>query len=734
MGHWISLKNLSRPNAIGAAVKATRMRVARSSRPFSSGALATVKVRSGTNTLVRMLRVRLVGGWPLLAAAVAAFAAAGATASASASAQRPPHAILAVVAADPGDILLASDGPPTDLLLRFLGAVPALRAGLWSSAQSRYARQQALLDISQGARQPATLHADVDADADGELDSLRFELARRSFANWRPFRARARDVSQTLRPGLLAASVPRGAAFVAAPGVPTSPAIAAADERGRVAAISLGAVGTLAARAQMQARTHRLVVVSLPAGSAGRTQLSQLARERAPAGLLLVVQLPETPRPGAFGAPPGRFLRQPAFAIGDGLRGSPRSESTRREGLVVSVDIAPTILAWLGVERPAHMRGLPIAAGEPLSAARLEELRLRWSSIRDGRQTESYTAILLLAGILFLVLGTWRGVGFAARPALRIGALASLWWPSVVLLAALVEPATRTGEVALIAGVSVVLAGVTERLLPWARAPLAPALVCLTAYTVDLAFGGPLLTRSVLGPSVAAGSRFYGVSNELEPILPIVLLVALAAITTGRQTTARTLTLYAGAGLALLVVVGWGRLGADVGGVITVGAGVAVATLVMLPGAVTARRVAFAALVPVAGLALLIVIDVGLSSGSHLTRNLLRAEDPGELWELVTRRYELAWGVLRNGKALAYLLAALLAVAFAWRNRERLYGRLPHRGWAAALIGGLAAGLAGALTNDSGPVLFINAVVALTAITAYLLGRPDGTAAATAAR
>ena len=34
-------------------------------------------------------------------------------------------------------------------------------------------------------------------------------------------------------------------------------------------------------------------------------------------------------------------------------------------------------------------------------------------------------------------------------------------------------------------------------------------------------------------------------------------------------------------------------------------------------------------------------------------------------------------------------------------------------------------GLAGALTNDSGPILFINAVVCLAALTAYILdGRP----------
>lgn len=665
--------------------------------------------------------------WIVLLVGVAALV----PASASASSERGPRAILAFYAADPQDVLVRSpdDPQPRDTALRFFDDALGLRTGLWSAAQGRYDRQQALLDISQGARQPLGLYADVDADADGELDALRFDVRRRSFTNWSPFRARARDVSQTLRPGLLGDSVPGGAAFVAAAGAPLQAAIAAADERGRVASSSFGAVATLAARARTQSRTRLLTVVSVPAGAGGRAQLSELARERAAGELLLVMQLPGTPRPGAFGTPPARFLRQPALAIGDGRRGSPRSQSTRRDGLVVSVDVAPTILGWLGGGSPDPMRGLTIGAGEQVSVSRLEELRIRWSSVRDGRQAASYMAILAFAGILFLLVGASRGIHAAARPALRIGALASLWWPSAVLLAALVEPATRSAEAMLIAGVSLALGALTERLLPWARAPLVPSFACLTAFTADLALGGPLLTTSALGPSVAGGSRFYGVSNELEPILPIVMLVGLAAITAGREITHRTMILYASAGLALLVIVGWGRLGADVGGVITVGAGMAAAALVMLPGALTARRVAVVALVPVAALAFLIVIDLAWSGGSHLTRNLLRAESPAELWELVTRRYELAWEILQTGSRPMYLLASLLAVAFAWRNRERLYGRLPHRGWAAALIGGLAAGLAGALTNDSGPVLFINAVVGLAAVTAYLLGRPAAAAA-----
>jgi hypothetical protein len=636
--------------------------------------------------------------------------------------------ILVCYTANPQDVLVLpppGGGAPKDGLLAFFESQPGLKTGLWSSVQGTYAEQQSLLDVSQGTRQSTGLYAKLDDNGDKLLDDLHFDVASRSFTNWAPFRSRARDVSLTIRPGLLAGSVPGGAGFVGAHGEQALPAIVAADEGGHVAALSLGSVRTLAARASRLSRSKRLVVVSVPAGKAGLAQLSALARGRDHDELLLIAQVPDTPPRGVLTRPPTRLLREPAFAIGSGQDGTPTSGSTRRPGLVSSIDLAPTALQWIGVSPPDDMRGQAIESGAHVSAARLDVLRSRWTRIRDGRQAASLVAIVTLSGLLFLLLGTWRGLATAVRPTLRIGALGMLWWPSAVLLAAVVEPIAKVDEVFLIAGVSVALGAATERLLPWARAPLLPAVVCLVAYTVDLATGGELLTRSVLGPSIPSGGRFYGVSNELEPILPIVLLAGLAAAVAGRAVTRKTMTLYGVAGLALLIVIGWGRLGADVGGVITVGAGVAVATLVMAPGPITKRRLLLTAAVPVAALAFLIVLDLVLSGGSHLTRNLLRADNANEELELVTRRYQLAWRALTTGSRPALFLAALLAVLFAWRNRERVYGTMPHRAWTAALIGGLAAGVVGALVNDSGPVLFVNAVVALAGLTAYLLGRPQ---------
>ena len=148
----------------------------------------------------------------------------------------------------------------------------------------------------------------------------------------------------------------------------------------------------------------------------------------------------------------------------------------------------------------------------------------------------------------------------------------------------------------------------------------------------------------------------------------------------------------------------------------------------MLPGGITKRALVVTALVPVAAIAFLIVIDLGLAGGDHLSRNLLRTENTSELWELVSRRYELAFRVLKSGRTPAYFLGAALAVTFALRNRGWLYANLPHRSWAAVLVGGLAAGIAGTLTNDSGPVLLVNAVIALAGVTAYILGGTYGKA------
>ena len=616
---------------------------------------------------------------------------------------------------------------PKDTFLRELEARHGMSIGFFSAIQGDYNQQQAYLDITQGSRQSNALYQPRDpiplvVEPAGAAATIK---------GWGPARERAKKVSVTIRPGLLVSQIPGGAAYVGVTGLNDSGAIAAADEQGRVAAFSLGSAASVPSRTQALLRSKRFVAVNLPVGAAGRTALDGLLQTRRPGELLLFAHLAPTAPNFGLTRPPTRFYKLPALGYYDG-RATGRgitSITTRQSGLVSSIDLLPTILRHLGVAVPKKARGEPIALGKRLKASRLEQLRRRWSDVRAGRQGSSLRSILALAFLVTLLIGTLKGLGKAVAPGLRIGALGLMWWPTFVLAAALFEPQKRLTESAFVAGGSIAAAAITDRLLPWPRGPLLPAAVALVAYTLDLALGTDLLTRSALGPSVTFGARFYGISNELEPLFPIMLLLGLAAIFNGREPSRRLTITYVVSGLLLGVVVGWGRLGADVGGVLTVGGGFTVATLVMLPGGITKRSIAIAALVPFLAIGGLVALDLLLSGGDHLTRNLTRSQGLTDLYELVARRYELAYKVLRNGRTPFYFLGAGIAIAFAVRNRSWLYAPLRGRVWRAALLGGLGAGIIGALTNDSGPVLLTNAVMALAAITAYVQGTPNRKAA-----
>ena len=221
------------------------------------------------------------------------------------------------------------------------------------------------------------------------------------------------------------------------------------------------------------------------------------------------------------------------------------------------------------------------------------------------------------------------------------------------------------------------------------------------------------MIRSLLGPSPRSGSRFYGLGNELEIALTIVLLVGLAAVLRNRGRTRGNALAFALGGIALAAVVGSGRLGADVGGIFTIAGGAAVATLMLLPGGLTKRAIALAILTPLAGLAALAALDLATSGDGHFTRTVLHGNASDQL-NTFQRRYELAWSIVSSGYAPLLTILCGLAVAYALVHRDRVYATIRDDAvWRAALGGGLAASIAGSLFNDSGPLLLFIGIVAL---------------------
>ncbi len=104
---------------------------------------------------------------------------------------------------------------------------------------------------------------------------------------------------------------------------------------------------------------------------------------------------------------------------------------------------------------------------------------------------------------------------------------------------------------------------------------------------------------------------------------------------------------------------------------------------------------------------------------------MLHARSPGDVRDVIVRRYEAAWGELHN-HAMPFATALALALcAFAIRHRAALLEPVRQDpAWQAALAGGLSAGVIGALVEDSGPVLLVVAVFALGSVASYLSAAP----------
>ena len=116
--------------------------------------------------------------------------------------------------------------------------------------------------------------------------------------------------------------------------------------------------------------------------------------------------------------------------------------------------------------------------------------------------------------------------------------------------------------------------------------------------------------------------------------------------------------------------IGSGRLGADVGGVITVGGGAAVATLFMLPGGITKRAIVIACLVPVLAIVGLAALDLATGGNGHFTRTVLHAHGKSALSDIVIRRYELAFNALKRGLMPFATLIAVLTIVYGIKYRR----------------------------------------------------------------
>ena len=416
------------------------------------------------------------------------------------------------------------------------------------------------------------------------------------------------------------------------------------------------------------------------------------------------------------------------------------SDTTQTRGLIAARDLAPTILAELGVAAPRQMTGAPVTTtalpGEKLVG--MDRLtRLNQQAQNPIFWTIGFGAAVVVFSSLGLYL-TERMAGRAGKIA-RYGLRLVSAWPLALLLTPLVDLPTVGGYVAAFAGLTALLA-----LLP------SPALICgLTALVVvlDGLTGTKLISHSALSEYALSGIRFYGIGNEYMGVLIAGALLAVSAAPPAPNSggagedsgeAAADVGLFPlappelGAGGAVLLwlalvtfVLSFPAFGAKAGGAVTATAAFVVAWRRLRGQSVTWKHL----LGSIAAGFLLVFVWAILSHALHLRRTHLETATLalgqgrfGYILGVSLRKIGLAARVaLHPGTLLGLLAFALLWAAarrFLWTRIAAHLARDPR--FAAVWNAGLWGCAVAVLFNDSG---IVAAILMLQCLVLSLLHR-----------
>jgi hypothetical protein len=407
------------------------------------------------------------------------------------------------------------------------------------------------------------------------------------------------------------------------------------------------------------------------------------------------------------------------------------SASTGRTGYLQLVDIAPMVLAALDRQppellfsghpvdsRPSRPADLAAAVGELVSA---DQQAQRARPVSTWFLAGLVVAeLLLFAGVVPLlrrpaggpppgsVNGTAAGGGLLVRrlvPMLLVAAALAIpvalavggvpWWRVEAVAAGGMFAVTSLGVLAL-ASVLVVRTPLSRRTLGLvgAGAGLAAA-----AVAVDLLTGSWLQLNGVVGYLAHDGGRYAGLSPiGLGVLIAGTLLVA--GCLAEQVPRRRRPLVIAAVGALGVVLTGSPYLGAETGGAVALAAGVCVAVALCAGRWVTARRVAWPAVVGLAVLVAVAAFDLQRPAEQRTGLGIMLGQLAEGTAGLAVRRVSLA--NVEEFVSSPLTVLAIAAGGFVWFALLRPWGGLRrlfgiHPVLRAALVGGVVAGLVGGI-------------------------------------
>lgn len=431
----------------------------------------------------------------------------------------------------------------------------------------------------------------------------------------------------------------------------------------------------------------------------------------------------------------------PGFEPGDTLG----SASTRRNGVVTLPGVAPTVIEFLGLERPASMNGRPFESiptdGDRIATAvALDEESTFIDGVKNGINA-TFVIFQIAVYLLALLLLSWRErrehelAGAALGRTLEAAGLGIVAFPISTFVAGalaahdlglpLYVGAILAIDAALVTGVWLVREHALDRLLLLSAGTLG-------LLSLDLMLGAQLQMNTVFGYSPIVAGRFSGAGNIAFSILAGTAVLTAALVVHRWGSGRRTLISIALLFLGVVIVDGAPQFGSDVGGVIALVPGFTVTWMFLAGVRPNLRTIALALLGALAAVGLFLMIDLARPSGSrtHLGRlfNDVQSRGYGILWDTIARKAEANLRVFRTSIYTLFVPPALGAMAWLlrrpvgqWHEMAARYPKL----WQ-GMIAGLIVAVFGFATNDSGiviPAVILSFLVPTALLVHLLIGK-----------
>jgi len=407
------------------------------------------------------------------------------------------------------------------------------------------------------------------------------------------------------------------------------------------------------------------------------------------------------------------------------------SDTTRQEGLVANVDVAPTILRFFGIPIPSSMDGEPIRFTDDPAPFDLHRRELEQRRVRLPVQFAELAFVvvggLAAIGMLF-VFGMRRRVDPRAASAMRF----------VCLVAAALLPAALAGGWLphltypwVFVFLPVAMLGLAWLSLRWRTeaGPFAPfvflGLIGLAIFAVDAAFGQRAMRVPLFGGTMFDGVRFYGLPNGF-----IAMLLASALFVAVVLDPIPGFAVLVGAAL----FAGFPSLGADVGGAITLSFAAGLWLVLRHPRRLGWIEAPLVAGITLAGLAVTLLANRFLPGPpTHATRFVEQSGGRlGHAFTTLRDRLAVGWHMIERVPAALIPLIGLAVVLWLVLRRTGpvAAGMALDRRWREAMVSLVAASLVAYFANDTGPAAadpaFIYAMAGIVYPAMLVAGRPNG--------